>query len=145
MIPDKVIVHCSATPDYEISSKRYDIIGAHEIDIMHKQRGFTKIGYHWVIRRTGIIEPGRVDGAVFEIGAHCKGLNTRSIGICYIGIYKPTDDQLISLRLLFSDISKRRGIDIKEWYTHNYFNHHKTCPGFSMKDLKNILYTIDFV
>lgn len=48
----------------------------------HRQRGFRSIGYHFVIRLDGTIEPGR---DVALDGAHCTGWNHRSIGICYIG------------------------------------------------------------
>ena len=52
MIPNKIIIHCSATPrgvDYS----------AADIDKWHRQRGFSKIGYHYVIRLDGKIEKGR--------------------------------------------------------------------------------------
>ena len=71
----EIIVHCSATPegkDYTV-----DIIRG-----WHKARGFSDIGYHYVIYRDGSVHPGRdVDIA----GAHCEGHNAHSIGICYIG------------------------------------------------------------
>ena len=47
-----LVVHVTATP------AKLDI-GAAEIDDMHRQRGFSSIGYHYVIRRDGTIEPGR--------------------------------------------------------------------------------------
>ena len=52
MIPNKIIIHCSATPrgvDYS----------AADIDKWHKQRGFRGIGYHYVIKLDGTIEKGR--------------------------------------------------------------------------------------
>lgn len=76
--PDKVkylVVHCSATPPNQN-------IGAAEIDRMHRQRGFFKIGYHFVIRRDGTVETGR---RLDEIGAHVEGKNSESIGICLVG------------------------------------------------------------
>jgi N-acetylmuramoyl-L-alanine amidase len=70
-----IVVHCSATP------AGLDI-GAQEIDRMHRNRGFAKIGYHYVIRLDGEIEVGR---GLEEIGAHVQGHNARSIGICLVG------------------------------------------------------------
>ncbi len=70
-----IVVHCSATPP---SSD----IGADEIDTWHKNRGWKKIGYHAVIRRSGEIEFGR---SFDEVGAHVKGWNTRSVGVCLVG------------------------------------------------------------
>jgi len=70
-----VVVHCSATPpslDW----------GRTEIDRSHRQRGFTAIGYHYVIKRDGTVEKGRPENTV---GAHVEGYNSRSLGICLVG------------------------------------------------------------
>jgi len=72
---DYIVIHCSATPP---SSD----IGADEIDDWHKQRGWSGIGYHAVIRRDGQIEFGR---HFDESGAHVKGQNYRSVGVCLVG------------------------------------------------------------
>lgn len=49
---------------------------------MHKDRGWSRIGYHAVIRLDGSVEPGR---PMESIGAHVKGFNRTSIGVCVIG------------------------------------------------------------
>ncbi len=72
---DLIIVHCTATPAGR------DVTAA-DVDLWHRQRGFQSIGYHYLVRLDGRIEQGR-DEAV--AGAHCKGYNTRSIGVCYVG------------------------------------------------------------
>ena len=71
-----VIIHCSAvTPDQQSS--------AAQIDSWHRQRGYhLGIGYHYVIRRNGDIEPGRPE---WMVGAHCLNHNKYSIGVCYEG------------------------------------------------------------
>ena len=71
----EIIVHCSATPE----GKDFTV---KDIDGWHKQRGFRKIGYHYVVYRDGGYHRGRQDS---EIGAHCTGHNAYSIGVCYIG------------------------------------------------------------
>lgn len=71
----EIIVHCSATPegkDYSVDTIRK----------WHLQRGFSDIGYHYIIYRDGSIHIGRDESI---IGAHCKGHNSNSIGVCYIG------------------------------------------------------------
>ena len=71
----ELIVHCSATPegkDYSVDTIRQ----------WHLQRGFSDIGYHYVIYRDGSIHIGRDESI---IGAHCTGHNTNSIGVCCIG------------------------------------------------------------
>lgn len=72
---NKIVVHCSATkPDRNI--------GEAEITEWHKEKGWSDIGYHYVIRRNGLRENGRP----LEIaGAHVAGHNTGSIGICMVG------------------------------------------------------------
>ena len=72
---NKIIIHCSATPEGRE-------VNAETIDRWHRERGFSMIGYHYVIGLNGQIEEGRPEKMV---GAHCKGHNGESIGICYIG------------------------------------------------------------
>ena len=72
---DAIIIHCSAT------RAEQDITAA-DIESWHRARGFWTIGYHYVIRLDGTIEPGR---DVTLDGAHCMGWNKRAIGICYVG------------------------------------------------------------
>lgn len=71
----EIIIHCSATPE----GKDYTV---KDIKSWHLQRGFSDIGYHWVIYRDGSIHQGRNEAIS---GAHCTGHNTNSIGVCYIG------------------------------------------------------------
>lgn len=70
-----IVVHAAATPP------SMDI-GAEWIDRIHRERGFRKIGYHYVIRRDGTIETGRSEE---EMGAHTKGWNRNTLGVCLVG------------------------------------------------------------
>lgn len=71
----KLVIHYSATyPDLDY--------GVDEIRKMHLARGFNDVGYHYIIKRDGTIQKGRADNV---IGAHVKGHNTGSLGICCIG------------------------------------------------------------
>ena len=71
----KIIVHCSATPE----GKDFNVA---DIRRWHLQRGFSDIGYHFVIYRDGSVNIGR---PLQKSGAHCSGHNKNSIGVCYIG------------------------------------------------------------
>lgn len=71
----EIIVHCSATPEGRA-------VSAAEIDKWHRERGFSKIGYHYLIGLDGSVEQGRKEDI---IGAHCTGHNSQSIGVCYVG------------------------------------------------------------
>jgi N-acetylmuramoyl-L-alanine amidase len=73
---DYIVVHCSDT--YE----RMDI-GAKVIKKWHtEENGWADIGYHVVIRRDGTRELGR---AMDQVGAHVKGFNSCSVGVCLVG------------------------------------------------------------
>ncbi len=71
----EIIVHCTATP----AGRRVSVA---DIDSWHRQRGFNGIGYHYVVELDGHIAQGR---PVHLAGAHCKGHNSNSIGVVYVG------------------------------------------------------------
>jgi len=71
----EIIVHCAAT----IEGAKFDV---DDIDRWHKDRGWSGVGYHYVITLNGSIQVGRKHE---KIGAHAKGHNRYSIGVCYIG------------------------------------------------------------
>lgn len=72
---NKLIVHCSATREGQH-------ITVDTIRRWHLKRGWSDIGYHYVIYLDGSIHEGR---PIERAGAHTKGHNSESIGICYIG------------------------------------------------------------
>jgi N-acetyl-anhydromuramyl-L-alanine amidase AmpD len=78
-----IVVHCSATPPE-------DDIGAKEIRTWHVNiQGWSDIGYHGIIRRDGSFERGR---PLHQRGAHAKGYNSQSWGLCLIGGTKTGND-----------------------------------------------------
>lgn len=133
---DLGIIHCADTPaDMDI--------GAAEIRDWHKARGWRDIGYHFVIRRDGTIEKGRDidgDGDVFdEIGAHAKGFNKNSIGICLVGGmggFNFTSEQMKSLdKTMFIVDNVYPEI---EWCGHcDLPGVDKKCPQFDVKSWRN--------
>ena len=70
-----IVIHCTATRAWQDYS-------AEDIRRMHKAQGWADIGYHYVVRLDGTIEPGR---DVDKIGAHVSGHNANSIGVVYVG------------------------------------------------------------
>lgn len=72
---DTIVIHCSATPEGRP-------VSVATIRTWHLKRRFSDIGYHYVIDLEGRVHVGRPIG---KTGAHVKGHNTGSIGICYIG------------------------------------------------------------
>lgn len=70
-----IIVHCTATQE----GRHFTV---KDITRWHRQRGFSDIGYHYVVYLDGSVHAGR---DVDISGAHCEGHNTSSIGVCYVG------------------------------------------------------------
>lgn len=100
-----IVVHCSAT-------KPSSDIGVDEIRDWHVNgNGWSDIGYHVVIRRSGLIEFGRHPD---EPGAHVKGQNYQSVGICLVGGVNEqgladanfTAEQFVSLKVAVVMFSK---------------------------------------
>lgn len=125
----QVIIHCSATPE----GKDYTV---EDIDRWHRDRGFDCIGYHYVIYRDGSVHKGR---DVAKIGAHCKGQNSNSIGVCYIGGMTAdnkqakdtrTPKQKAALRALVAQLKQEYpGITV---HGHNEYAN-KACPCFNVQ------------
>lgn len=91
----KIVIHCSATRNGKML-RTAERSAAQVIDAWHAKRGFRRtspaartynpelrhIGYHFVIDTDGMVDTGRKVG---ETGAHVRGHNLHSIGICLVG------------------------------------------------------------
>lgn len=119
----KHIVHCSDTLDGRECTVA-------DIDKWHREKGWKGIGYHFVIYKDGSLHRGRL---VDEIGAHCEGQNTESIGTCLIGRTMFTEVQYDTLRNLHETL-KSFYPDI-EAFGHHDFNPKKTCPNFDINQI----------
>lgn len=124
-----IIVHCSAT-------KAGQDIGAEEIGAWHRKQGWSEIGYHYVIRRSGKIEKGR---DLEKAGAHCRGRNRHSIGICLVGGINGagnpennfTAEQFVSLKLLLSELREK----FPQTVIHGHCDFAaKACPCFNVRE-----------
>lgn len=130
----KIIVHCSATKE----GKAFNVA---DITRWHKDRGFATIGYHYVVLLDGTIQQGRAE---MTMGAHCKGHNANSIGICYIGGLDAngkskdtrTPEQKESLLILLKELKKK--YPKATIHGHREFAN-KDCPCFDAKnEYKNV-------
>lgn len=127
---DKLIIHCSATRECD------DSVNASVIDRWHKARGWKGCGYHFIVLIDGTIETGRM---IDKVGAHVKGMNKSSIGICYIGGLERdgktpkdtrTPQQKESLLLLIKTLNKI--YPVATLHGHNEFSN-KACPSFDVQ------------
>lgn len=147
----KVIIHCSDSSFGNAAT----IALWHGLPKSMKGRGWSTIGYHYVILNghmsskaynsfyDGHTETGRPlddDNLIetFEYGAHVKGENHKSIGICLVGksgIFTPR--QLTSLNVLLSQLkSQFKKIEISQ---HSEYDNGKPfCSGLSKEYIENL-------
>lgn len=143
-----IVVHTAGAADkngYPVDQS------ADTIRAYHKRKGWSDIGYHFVVRMNGAVEVGR---PLRLIGAHVRGFNTGTIGICFTGhgdIQDFTDAQkkagaeLVAMlleanglkdtflknpmRVLgHAEVGKLRAI-LSKVFGHKIPDPHKSCPG----------------
>lgn len=126
-----IVVHCSATkPSQDIS--------AADVDRWHKAKGWIGIGYHYFVKLDGTLELGRPEDIT---GAHAKGNNAHSIGVCYAGGIdangKPEDTRTELQRTTLVNLLK----DLRSRFPNAQIVGHrdlkgvaKACPSFNAKD-----------
>lgn len=126
----KIIIHCSAT-------KEGQDISVENIRYWHvEENGWSDIGYHFIVDINGFLHEGR---DIDIHGAHTKGENKDSVGICYIGglsedmAWKDTRNkrQKDTLEIIIKYI-KNLYPEAKV-YGHNDFSE-KDCPCFDAKE-----------
>lgn len=125
---DKIIIHCSAS-----DNPKHD-----NIKTLYKwhveENGWKDIGYHYVITKDGCVHQGR---DIHEPGAHCKGMNESSIGICLTGDLQFSEAQFDSLRKVVHQLRVHLGIAKTMVFGHRDFCDYKTCPNFDVKEVLN--------
>lgn len=133
--PNKIIIHCADTPD----NREVDIEAVRSWHTLPppKGRGWSDVGYHYFIKKDGIIQIGRLET---EIGAHVRGVNTNSLGICLAGRSSFNREQYHSLERLYKDLYLRHDIKPRDVYGHYEFTKDKTCPNINMDILRTKLY-----
>ena len=117
---NKIVVHHSASKQ---STTR------DQIDRWHKDRGWSGVGYHYVIESDGSIMMGRPFG---KVGAHTKGNNGDSIGVCVVGNYEQIDSMTLgqhqSLVVLLHGLMGQFDLAVDDVYGHRELGA-TACPG----------------
>jgi hypothetical protein len=129
---DEIIVHCADTGVNQSFS--IDDVRRWHVE----ERGWSDVGYHYYIRLNGEIEKGR---PVFKSGAHCKGRNQDTIGVCFEGgklsdgskWTGPLAAQLPAFEKLRDSLFVVFG-ELKISGHYEYSS--KSCPNFDVKILK---------
>ena len=129
---DFIAVHCSATKP----SMDWSVL---DIKRVHMRRGWLTVGYHFVIKRDGTIQEGR---PMDSIGAHVKGYNHNSIGICMVGGVSEEDvhvaednftsNQFDSLFVLLKLLQRIYPDAVIQGHR-DFPDVNKACPSFDVK------------
>lgn len=153
---DALVIHCSATPNGRKTT-------AGDIDYWHRERGWERgedarlgrgrwagdglhasgllaIGYHFVIRLSGLVDVGR---RLTETGAHAldakyerhdyrrRWPNERAVGTCLVGTDQYTRNQWAALASHVRQLEEKfPGLRV---LGHREINPRKTCPGFDVQ------------
>jgi hypothetical protein len=132
---NEIIIHCTATrPDWDKDQTPQEKLAS--IRSWHLDRGWSDIGYHFVIFRDGTVLTGR---PIEKVGAHVKGHNTGTIGVSLEGGFGSattdsfsdhfTEEQEKALRDLLKDLQNKYSVD--KITGHNQYAA-KACPGFDV-------------
>jgi len=135
----KRVFHCSDSSDsIDLGVKE---IRQWHTDTPPKGNGWSDIGYHFVIRRDGRIERGRAETVQ---GAHVRGHNEDSIGICWVGRKTASDKQLMAIKKLLRGLMDKYELQAYDIYGHTELDSKKTCPNLDMNFVRlQALFTIE--
>jgi len=126
-----IVIHCSATrPDQDFTMEK--------LEASHRAQGWKGCGYHYYIRRDGTVYNCR---PLSQVGAHAKGFNAHSVGICYEGGLdirgQPADtrtpEQKEAMHRLVAKL--KWGFPLCSVLGHrDLFGVRKACPSFNVQD-----------
>lgn len=125
---NEIIIHCTATPAGRL-------VTVADIRRWHRARGFTDIGYHYLVALDGSVHVGR---PLSVAGAHCLGHNAHSIGVCYVGgldaAGQPADTRTEQQRRALRELVRglRQRYPAATVHGHNEFAQ-KACPCFDVR------------
>jgi len=132
---EKIIFHCTATKegqDIDIDTVR----NWHTTPVNMGGRGWTDIGYHFLIYLDGTIMEGR---PIEKIGAHTYGENAYSIGICYVGGIgldkNPKDTRTEAQKTSMENLLKSLLVRFPKATIHGHYEFaNKACPSFNVQE-----------
>ena len=138
----KVIVHHSLTKDS--GSVSWGAIRKYHV----QQMKWSGIGYHAgveLVLSGDAVNYETLMGRVWDrSGAHTRGQNHDSLGICFVGNYDitpPPKKMLIAGAKVIALWLRLFNLTIKDIYSHHHLNIYKSCPGkcFDMDYLKTCI------
>lgn len=128
----RIVVHHTASPD------TWDAAAVRRCHV--NERGYSDIGYHAVVLRTGEVQPGR---PVEKEGAHAKGHNADSLGISLVGDftqYHVPADQWDAAVAHVAGWLREYGLTVDDVFGHRELRGASTlCPGFDPEAFRSSL------
>ena len=122
---NRIIIHHSLSGDVSVDTIRD----------WHIERGFVDVGYHFIVRESGAVESGR---HLHLVGAHAKGRNGDSVGICVVGDFNKTQPTLFQYYSLARVIKSLNVIYCKD-LSIEYHQEKCTASGFDRDFFEGIL------
>ena len=123
-----IVVHCSA-------NRAGSALRLRDIDRYHRSLGWKGCGYHFVIPADGAVKEGR---PLSQVGSHCRGHNSHSIGVCYVGGLdargNPADTRTEAQRVALRKLLERLHREFPKAVIvgHRDLDGHKACPCFDV-------------
>lgn len=136
----KIVVHCSASDhmyddDFKAIKALHTAPQSEPIqwgNYNTRGKGFMDIGYHYVVTQDGALHLGR---NLDDPGAHCKGNNQDSVGVCVTGDKIFTAKQMDTLEKLLLNLKLVFNLKKENIVGHKELDSLKTCPNFNLKTL----------
>lgn len=124
---DRIFLHCSASDDPALAGEKL----VDEIRVWHRKRGFSDVGYQFLIDKEGVILPGR---DLERIPAAQRGHNGHSIAVMVHGLEEFPDNALSACGRLCAAINRAFEGRVT-FHGHCEVAPHKTCPVFDYRGL----------
>ncbi|NQV38502.1 MAG: N-acetylmuramoyl-L-alanine amidase [Candidatus Marinimicrobia bacterium] len=131
---DQLTIHHAA--GWRADDLETGILAVYDIQQFHQNiRGWSDIGYHFLIDRAGNIFQGRPETV---LGSHVGGANYGNIGVCILGCYHPpnymcndmyTRESRDSAKILYAWLSQTYDIDPYVLKGHRDYFGTTSCPG----------------
>ncbi len=129
-----LIVHCSDSD--RASHDNIETIRKWHVN----DSGWSDIGYHYVITKGKGLCIGR---PISRPGAHVRGHNNYSVGICLTGRYVFTPEQFDLLELLCQNLIDIFGLTYEDIFAHYELDDKKECPNFDIELIRERFYTLN--
>jgi N-acetylmuramoyl-L-alanine amidase len=136
----EIVIHHSKTPDLP-GPLSADAIRRHHV----YRNQWDDVGYHYLIERVQGVPVVIVGRPEDRTGAHCRGYNDHTIGICFVGdfdVTEPADDILeVAAERILVPLLDRHALGLANIIGDRDHHETKSCPGarFDLNRLRDVV------